>query len=131
MPWSSCLIGGTSVSGALCLGMDQGVWCGLTVRVACLYLLGASTRMVGAVQPSPDGVGPSCFVLPSLGALCSFRRGRGCWCWKALYAASISLGPGMVRPAFVAHVRRYAWKMLALAIACRRGRGHGGLRIGP
>ena len=25
MPWSLCLTGGTSVSGALCLGMDQGV----------------------------------------------------------------------------------------------------------
>ena len=62
MPWSLCLTGGTSVSGALCLGMDQGVWCRWTVRVACLWLFGASSRMVGGVQPSADGVGSSCVV---------------------------------------------------------------------
>ena len=57
MPWSLCLTGGTSVSGALCLGMDQGAWCRWTVRVTCLWPFGASSRMVGAVQPSADGVG--------------------------------------------------------------------------
>ena len=49
MPWSLCLTGGTSVSGALCLGMNQGVWCRWTVGVACLWPLGASSRMVGGV----------------------------------------------------------------------------------
>ena len=38
------------------------------------------------------------------------RAGRGCWRSKALYAVSMSLGPGMSRPSFVAHARRYAWK---------------------
>ena len=110
MPWSLCLNGGTSVSGALCLGMDQGVWCPWTVRVAYLWLFGASSRMVGGVQPSADGVGSSCVVLPSFGASCLIGRGRGCWRRKALYAVSMSLGPGMSRPALVAHARRYAWK---------------------
>ena len=110
MPWSLCLTGGTSVSGALCLGMDQGAWCRWTVRVACLWPLGAGSRMVGGVQPSADGVGSSCVVPPSLGVSCSLGRGRGCWRCKAVYAVSMSLGPGMSRPAFVAHARRYAWK---------------------
>ena len=108
MPWSLCLSGGTSVSGALCLGMDQGVWCRWTVRVACLWLFGASSRMVGGVQPSADGSGSSCVVLPSFGASCLLGRGRGCWRRKALYAVSMSLGPGISRPAFVAQARRYA-----------------------
>ena len=108
MPWSLCLTGGTSVSGALCLGMDQGVCCCWTVRVACLWLFGASSRMVGGVQPSADGVGSSCVVLLSLGAPCSLGTGRGCWRRKALYAVSMSLGPSISRPAFVAHARRYA-----------------------
>ena len=51
IPRSLYLTGGKSVSGALCLGMDQGVWCRWTVRVACLWLCGASSRMVGGVQP--------------------------------------------------------------------------------
>ena len=110
MPWSLCVTGGTSVSGALCLGMDQGVWCRWTVRVPCLCPLGASSRMVGSVQLSADGSGSSCVVLASLRVSCSLGRGRGCWRWKALYAVSMSLGPGMSRPAFVAHARRYAWK---------------------
>ena len=55
-------------------------------------------------------MGPSCFVSLSLGCSCSFGRAQGFWCWKALYAVSISLHPGIVRPAFVAHVQRYAWK---------------------
>ena len=42
MPWSLCLTGGTSVSGALCFGMDQGAWCHWTVRVAYLWLFGAN-----------------------------------------------------------------------------------------
>ena len=50
--------------------------------------------MVGGVQPSADGVGSSCAVLPSLGVSCSLGRGRGCWRWKAVYAVSMSLGPG-------------------------------------
>ena len=66
------------------------------VSVACLCPFGASSRMVGGVQPSLDRVGSSCFVSRSS---------------KAFYAASIILGPGIVRPAFVTHVRRYAWKM--------------------
>ena len=77
MPWSLCLTGGTSVSGALCLAMDQGVWCCWTVRVACLWLFGASSRMLGGVQLSADRVGSSCVVLPSLGAPCLLGRGRG------------------------------------------------------
>ena len=76
-----------------------------------MCLLGASSRMVGGAVPSPDGVGSSRLVSPSLGAVCSFRRGQGCWRWKALYAASMSLGPGKARPASVAHVQNYAWKM--------------------
>ena len=110
MPWSLCLTGGTSVSGALCLGMDQGAWCCWTLRVACLWPFGASSRMVGGVKPSADGVGYSCVVLPSFGVSCSLGRGRGCWPWKALYAGSMSWNPGMSRPAFVAHAQRYAWK---------------------
>ena len=110
MPWLLCLTGGTSVSGALCLGMDQGVWCRLTVRVACFWLFGASSRMLGGVQLSADGVGSCCFVLPSFGASCSLGRGRGIWRRKALYAVSMSFSPGISRPAFVAHARRYAWK---------------------
>ena len=58
VPWSSCLTGGAPVSGGLCLEMDQGVWCRWTVRVACLCPLGASSRMVGGAQPSPNGTGP-------------------------------------------------------------------------
>ena len=54
MPCSSCLTVGKSVSGALCVAMDQGVWCCWTVWVACLCPFGASSRMVGGVQPSPD-----------------------------------------------------------------------------
>ena len=95
MPWSLRLTGGTSVPGALCLGMDQGVWCRWTVRVACLWLFGASSRMVGGVQRPADGVGSSCVVLPSFGASCSLARGRGCLRQKALYAVSKSLGPGL------------------------------------
>ena len=49
MPWSLCLTGGTSVSGALCLGMDQGAWCRWTVRVACLWPFAASSRMLFGV----------------------------------------------------------------------------------
>ena len=97
MPWSSSLTGGTSVSGALSVGMDQGVWCRWTVRVACLCLLGAASRMVAGIQPSPDGLGSSRFVSPSFGAYCTLWRGWGCWCWKGLYAASISLGPWVCR----------------------------------
>ena len=67
--------------------------------------------MVSGVQPSADGMGSSSFMPPSLGALCSLGRRRGCSCWKVLYALSILHGPGIVRPAFMAHVRRYAWKM--------------------
>ena len=78
MPWSLCLTGGTSVSGALSLGMDQGAWCRWTVRVACLWLFGAGSRMVGGVQPSADGPGYSCVMLQSLGASCSLGPGRGC-----------------------------------------------------
>ena len=37
--------------------------------------VGLSSRMVGGVQPSPDRMGSSRFVLPSLGASCSFGRG--------------------------------------------------------
>ena len=92
MPWSFCLTGGTSLSGALCLGTDEGAWCRWTVPVACLWPFGASSRMVGGVQPSADGLGSSCFVLPTLGVSCSLGRGRGCWRWKALYAVSMSLG---------------------------------------
>ena len=66
--------------------------------------------MMGGVQPSADGVGSSCVVPLSLGVSCSLGRGRGCWRWKAVYAVSMSLGPGMSRPAFVPHARRYAWK---------------------
>ena len=88
----------------------MGAWCCWTVRVACLWLLGASSRMVGGVWPSADGVGSSCVVLPSLGVSCSLRRGQGCWCRKPLYAVSMSLGPSISRPAFVAHAQRYAWK---------------------
>ena len=77
MPWSLCLTGGTSVSGALCLGMDQGAWCRWTVLVACLWLFGASLRMVGGVQPLVEGVGSSCFVLPSLGVSCSLEEAGG------------------------------------------------------
>ena len=66
--------------------------------------------MVGGVQPSADGVGTPCVVPPSLGVSCSLGRGRGCWRWKAVYAVSMSLGPGMSRPAFVAHAQRCAWK---------------------
>ena len=80
MSWSPCLTGGTSVSGELCLGMDQGVWCRRTVRVASLCPLGASSRIMGGVQPSADGAGSSCFMSPSLGASYSFWRGRGYWC---------------------------------------------------
>ena len=80
MPWSSCLTGGTSVSEALCLGRDQEVWCRLTMRVVCLCPLGASSRMVGGAQPSPDGVRSFRFVSLLLGPLCLFGRGRGCWC---------------------------------------------------
>ena len=101
--WSLCLTGGTSVSGALCSGMDRAAWCRCTVRVACLLLLSASSRMVGGVQSLADRVGYSCFVPPLLGVSCSLGRGLRCWCWKVLYAVSMSLGPGMVRPAFVAH----------------------------
>ena len=108
MPWSLCLTEGISVSGALCLGMDQGAWCRWTVRVACLWPSGASSRMVGGIQPSADGVGSSCVMLPALGVSCSLGGGRGCWRWKALYALSMSLGPGISRSAFVAHARRYA-----------------------
>ena len=111
MPWSLCLTGGTSVSGALFLGIDQGAWCCWTVRVACLCPLGASSRMVGGVQPPADGLNSSCFVPPSLGSSCSFVQGGGCWCGMVLYAVPISLGPRIVCPAFVAHARRYAWKM--------------------
>ena len=113
--WSLCLTGGTSVFGVLCLGMAQGVWCRWTVWVACLCPLGASSRMVGGAQPSPDGVGYSRVVPPSLRASCSFGRGRGCCCRKAAYALSMSFGAGIVRLAFVAQVRRYAWK------TCRAG----------
>ena len=56
-----------AVSGALCSGMNQGAWCSWTLRVACLWPLGASSRMVGAVQPSADGVGSSCLVQLSMG----------------------------------------------------------------
>ena len=45
--------------------------------------------------------------LPLLGASCLLGRGQGCWCWKVLYAVSMSLGHDI---AFVAHARRYAWK---------------------
>ena len=110
MPWSLCLTRGTSVSGALCLGMDQGAWCCWTVRVACLLLFGASSRMVGGVQPSADGVGSCCLWLLLLGVLCSLVRGRGCWRRNTLYAVSMSLGPSISRPAFVAHARWYASK---------------------
>ena len=79
-----------------------------TMRVACLCPLGASSSMVGGAQPSPDEVGSYRFVSPSLVALCSFGQGRGCWRWKAFYAASMSLGPGILRPAFVAHLPIYA-----------------------
>ena len=78
VPRSFCLTGGTSVSRALRLGMHQGAWCRWTGRVACLWPLGASRRMVGGVQPSADGVGSSCFMLPSYGVSCSLERGRGC-----------------------------------------------------
>ena len=54
-----CLTGGTSVSGALCLGMDLGAWCRWTVQVACLWPFGARSRMVGCVGPSADRVGSS------------------------------------------------------------------------
>ena len=50
--------------------------CGWRVN---LWPFCASSRMVGGVQPSADGVGSSCFVLPSLGVLCSLGRGQGCW----------------------------------------------------
>ena len=76
MPLSLCLTGGTLVSGALCSGMDQVAWCRCTVRVACLWPFGASSRMVGGVQPSADGLGSSCVVLLSLGVSCSLGRGR-------------------------------------------------------
>ena len=50
----------------------------------CLWPLGASSRMVGGVQLSADGVGSSCFLLPWPGVLCSLQRGRGCWRWTVL-----------------------------------------------
>ena len=78
--------------------------------VACLWPLGASSRMMGGSQPSADGVGCSCFVPPSLGVSCLLGRGRGCWFWKILHALSIFLGPDILRPAFVADAWRYAWK---------------------
>ena len=93
------------------------------VRVARLCPLGASSRMVVGAQPSPNGVGSSRFVSPPLGASCSFWRGQGYWCWKALYAASISLGPSILRPALVAHVRRYAWKMTRAGCCGSEGNG--------
>ena len=125
MPWSLCLNGGTSVSCALCFGMDQGEWCRWTVRVACLWPL------LGGVQPSADGVGSPRVVLPSLAVWCSLKRGRGCWRWKALYAVSKSLGPGMSRPAFVAHARRYAWKTRRTGHCCsEREQGMVGVPLG-
>ena len=68
-----------------------------------------------------DRLGSSWFVPPLLGVSCLLGRGHGCWCWKLLYAVSISLGPGIVCPAFVAHARRYAWK-IQLAGHCRSER---------
>ena len=61
-------------------------------------------------QPSAESMGSFRSVSPLLGALRSFGWGRGCWRWRALYAGSMSLGPSIVRPALVAHVRRYAWR---------------------
>ena len=86
--------------------------------------------MEGA-QPLPDGLGSSRFVSPSLGALCSFGRDWGCWCWKAFFAASISLGPGIVRPAFIAPLRGYAWKMRRAGHSAMERNGAVGTRIGP
>ena len=98
MPWSLCLTGGTSVSGALCLGMDQGAWCRWTVRVACLWPFGASSRMVGGVQPSADGVGSFCFVPPSLGVSCSLGQGPGVLALEACVRRVEVLGPRHVAP---------------------------------
>ena len=67
--------------------------------------------MVCGVLPLSDAVGSSYFVPPSSGASFSFGRGGMCLRWKVLYAALISLRPGTVRPAFVAHVRKNPWKM--------------------
>ena len=50
VPWSSFMTGATSVSGALCFGMDKGVWCCWTVQVACLCRWGVSGRMVGGCR---------------------------------------------------------------------------------
>ena len=100
MPWSLCLTGGTSVSGALCLGMDQGVWCRWTVRVACLWLFGATSRMVGVavnwrlvlaragsgvLAPESlvrrvDVLGPR-HVAPCLGSACAEVRLEDAACW--------------------------------------------------
>ena len=98
MPWSLCLTGGTSVSGALCLGMDQGKWCRWTVRVACLWLFGASSRMVGVVQPSADGVGSSCVVLPSFWGLVLARAGLGMLAPESLVRRVDVLGPRRFAP---------------------------------
>ena len=62
-------------------------------------------------------------MLPSLGVSGSLGQGRGCWCWNALYAVSTSLGPGILRAAFVAHARRYAWRTRSVIIAGQKSLG--------
>ena len=77
MPWSLCLTGGTSVFGALCFGTDQGVWCRWTVRVACLWMSGANSRMVGGVPPPSDGDGLLLLRAAVVGGLVLVRSGWG------------------------------------------------------
>ena len=98
--------------------------------------------VAGSVFVPVGAIAAGCRVVSSLratewappaslsGASCSLGRGQGCWCWKALYAASISFGPGIVRPAFVMCEGMPAG-CGALAIADRRGTERGELRIGP
>ena len=68
MPWSSCLTGGTSVSGALCFGMDQGVWCRWTVRVvsSSLWALAAGWWVVCSLRWSGWAPPASCQVVGGL-----------------------------------------------------------------
>ena len=73
---------------------------GMVSLETCLWPLCASSRMVGGVQPLADAGGPSCVVFPSLGVSCSLGRRRGCWRCKTFNAVSMSLGPGISRPAF-------------------------------
>ena len=87
--------------------MVQGLWCRWTVCVVYFCLLGASSRMVGGIDPLANGDVFSLVVRPLFGLLCSSEQGQECCLQNVVYSLLMSFNAGIIGPALVVQAPRW------------------------